>query len=225
MDVIRDIHFNKPKMIKKQYLSYAHNGNNYIEFTLHNVDVKRKLYKKGHKIMMDITFDKDSKNYKILKKLENNTISNVCQKYEVEDYDIIKDNFVSNLREADGIIETSIEVNKYCVFIKDILFDKEYQDTYKLIEEDDGIDIKVVFIGIVFGKSNYKNLFMIKEVIKTVDQELELNGLQIEEEYDNDVNDTNNIILDQEMNDEIDFQNKKIYINKEYEHNVIELSE
>jgi hypothetical protein len=219
MSIITDIQFNKPKRVKKLYVSYAHNNKNYIEFIIRNVDIKRKLYKKNNKLMIDISFDKNTKTHKLFNNLENNTIENVCQKYNNDDYDVIKDNFISSLRQDDNGVETTLELNKYCVFIKDILFDKEYQDTYKLIEEGDSVDMKIVFVGIIYGKTNYKNMFMIKEITKTIDPEVELNGCLLD--IDNSELDTPATNYSE---DEC-FEDRKTYIDKKYNCNLIELSD
>ena len=77
------------------------------------------------------------------------------------------------------------------------------------------IDMKIVFMGIIFSKTNFKNKYMVKTISKTIVPEIFLNNYCIEDDSENsEENKTvknKNFFFDE--NNYLDNKYKKIEIN------------
>ena len=217
-ETLSEIKFNNPKNKNGHYISFAHNGERYIEFNLKNVDILKKIYKKNNKLFIDFELDIDSRQEKMIKKIETNTINHVYNKYKDSlSYEDVENNFIpsTKISENNEKIIMSLEVNKYCTFLKNIIFEDETQEDYKIIEDNDSVDVKIVFLGIIFGKSSFKNKYMIKSITKYIEPKLVLDNFILDDEYEKEGN-NNEKINDSVKKNNLDFEDQEQYMDNDY---------
>jgi hypothetical protein len=178
------IQFMKIKKVHNNYIQLAHFDRKKIAYNFKNLTLGKKLYRKNNKIYIDVLFEKDSKFYIRLNKLKNYTIKTVFEAYKekgakMED---IEKNYVNKIKENNDECLFAIEVHPECEFIKQNEFDIKLEDTYKDLVEECCIDIVLSFKGIIFGKSNFTNSFVIHKIVRHYEEETRLDNCEISDE-------------------------------------------
>lgn len=186
-----NIIFEDVKKNGKYYCSKATSNRKEINFTVDNLIVKRTLYKEGDKIFIDFVFNKTDRMAKIFRSLVKRSLKYVSEKHNTT-VEKIKRMYISNIKdveEEESIIK--LEVKNPCSFIQKTDEGITQNITFRDIKEDDVIDITIKFVGIIFGKTNFTNKFIIYKMIKQIEEEVKFEGCNIitsdEEDMDNEI--------------------------------------
>jgi hypothetical protein len=169
---LTDITFDDTKKYHNFYLSESRYNGIKIHFTLKDVEIKKNLYTKTDRIFLNVYIEKTNKKIlNIFKKLKDYTISHVFNKYEQKiEMDVLKNNYILNLTEEEDKYTLKLEVNENCLFLLKNRNDELKQVTHKNFNENDTIDMKIIYNGILYGKTKFTNNFLVDYMIKNVDE-------------------------------------------------------
>jgi len=208
------IEFMKIKKVHNRYTQLAHIKRKKIAYKFKNVNVNKKIYRKNNRIIIDVSFDKNGKMSKRINKLKTYTINHVFEQHKEKGATLesIQKNYVDKTEEihvtyVDHINEITeienrfvlpIEIHPECKFSKVNQDCKADEDSYKKLTFDDTIDITISFRGIIFGKSNFTNDYIIHNITRHYEETVDLEDCQISDSEDEDID-----------NDEDKFNQKK----------------
>ena len=169
---LEEIQFKKIKEINGSHISRAYYQNNNISFNVKHLILNKTLYKKNNRIYLNISFDKTESTIQVFNKLKNYTINYMFKQYQDKGVTLeqMKQRYINNIQETDTEYIVRLEVNLRCDFIQKNQFDEDKIITYKDISINDGIDITIVFNGILYGKSNFTNNFTITKLTKHIEE-------------------------------------------------------
>ena len=168
---LEDIKFKQIKKISGSYISKAFYQNTNISIDIKHLTLKKTLYRKNNRIYLNISFDKTEKTIKTFDKLKNYTINYIYEQHkEQATLEEIQSNYINNIKENDTEYIVRFEVNKTCLFTQKNNFDEVTGITHKDITENDNIDITIMFNGILYGKSNFTNNYIITKLTKHIEE-------------------------------------------------------
>ena len=157
---LEKIQFKKIKKIHGHYIERAHIDNTTIQFMINDLSIQKTLYKKTKKIMLDVSMEKDNQRIRRLTKLKNYTINKVCKQHEAT-FEVMEKNYINYSVVNEDSITMSLEIHPECQFTKINSYDIKSEDSYKNLTIDDTVDVLVSFKGILYGKSNFTNKYVI----------------------------------------------------------------
>ena len=227
----KDIQFMKIKKVHNRYTQLAHIKRKKIAYNFKNLNVSKTLYRKNKTIVLDVSFTKNGKFNKRVNKLKNYTINHVFEsnKDKGATIEIIKNNYVNKVVETETENTLSIEIHPECKFSKVNEHDCETDDEYKNLSVDDTIDVIISFKGIIYGKSNFTNCYIIHEIKRHYEEKINLEDCHIsedseEEDIDNDYDKYSKKLKTRFSNfyEVLPIKNKKVVEEKVVEEKVVE---
>lgn len=181
---LHDINFLEIKKISERYISLSHYNNKPIIFNLDNLEVKREIYKKNDKIILDFVYEENI--IRLFKLLEKYICEYVYKKNDIK-IDInkfIEKTFYSKIN--NNIL--SLEIHKNCLFIEEDELSNQKQVNYENIKVGDYCNLKIHLVGINYLEKNYEGIFIVRKVTKQIENDEDINELIIESDTEEDNN-------------------------------------
>lgn len=187
---LKNLKFKKIKKINNHYIQKAClNDGGSFQFSIPNFVLSKNLYKNDTKIYVELSFEKNDKVVKIFNILKQKTIETVWEQHktQVGKIEDIQQNYINDLKETDNNYIVKMEVNKYCQFNQINQFDEYKNISYTELQNNVVIDTVIHFNGILYGKSNFTNNFIITKITKHIEEMdiFEEDRCYIETESDN----------------------------------------
>jgi len=163
---IEEIEFLEIRKISENYLALGHYKNKPIIININNLEMNKEIYKEEKKIFIEINKEED---IKILSVIENYICKHVYEKNDITiDYKKFKEQTFQSVYKKEYI---KMEVHKNC-----LLLEEDQQSNKKVIEVKDlkknnYINIKIHFIGIRFFEKKFEPVFLVRKIIKHIDEE------------------------------------------------------
>jgi hypothetical protein len=174
---IEEIKFLEIKEISGNYLSLGHFKNKPIIININNLEVSRKVYKEEEKLYLEIKEEE----LKILSVIENHICNYVYKKNNITiDYKKFKEKTFNSVYKKDNI---KMEVHKNCLLLEEDQQSKRKVIEVKDINKNNYINIKTHFIGIKFYEKKFEPVFLIRKIIKHIEDE-NISIFSIESESD-----------------------------------------
>jgi hypothetical protein len=176
---IEEIEFLEIREISGNYLSLGHYKNKPIIININNLEIKKEIYKEKEKIFIDIKKEED---IKILSVIENYICKHVHKKNDITiEYKKFKEQTFNSVYKKEYI---KMEVHKNC-----LLLEEDRQSIQKVIDAKDlqknnYINIKIHFVGIKFYKKKFEPIFLVRKIIKHIDEDENISIFSIESEND-----------------------------------------
>jgi hypothetical protein len=176
---IEEIEFLEIREISGNYLSLGHYKNKPIIININNLEIKKEIYKEEEKIFIDIKKEED---IKILSVIENYICKHVYKKNDITiEYKKFKEQTFNSVYKKEYI---KMEVHKNC-----LLLEEDRQSIQKVIDAKDlqknnYINIKIHFVGIKFYKKKFEPIFLVRKIIKHIDEDENISIFSIESEND-----------------------------------------
>lgn len=163
---VDDIEFLKIKKIGENILALAHYKNKPIILNINNLEINKKVYKEKEKFYIEI---KKEDLLKILFIIENYICKYVYELHPTtKDYKKFKNEHMNSVYKEDYI---KLEVHTNCLLLEeDQLENKKVIEVNELIENN-FIDIKIHFIGIKFFEKNFEPVFIVRKIIKHIEED------------------------------------------------------
>ena len=187
---IEEIEFLEIKEISGNYISLGHFKNKPIIININNLEVNKKIYIEEEKIYIELKQEE----LKILSVIENYICKHVYKKNDISiDYKNFKEKTFNSVYKKDYI---KMEVHKNC-----LLLEEDQQSNRKVIEvnnikENNYINIKIHFVGIKFYEKKYEPIFLIRKIIKHIeDENISVFSIESEKETENEKKYIENFLL------------------------------
>jgi len=187
---IEEIEFLEIKEISGNYISLGHFKNKPIILNINNLEVNKKIYIEEEKIYLELKQEE----LKILSVIENYICKHVYKKNDISiDYKNFKEKTFNSVYKKDYI---KMEVHKNC-----LLLEENQQSNRKVIEvnnikENNYINIKIHFVGIKFYEKKYEPIFLIRKIIKHIeDENISVFSIESEKETENEKKYIENFLL------------------------------
>lgn len=187
---IEEIEFLEIKEISGNYISLGHFKNKPIIININNLEVNKKIYIEEEKIYIELKQEE----LKILSVIENYICKHVYKKNDISiDYKNFKEKTFNSVYKKDYI---KMEVHKNC-----LLLEENQQSNRKVIEvnnikENNYINIKIHFVGIKFYEKKYEPIFLIRKIIKHIeDENISVFSIESEKETENEKKYIENFLL------------------------------
>lgn len=187
---IEEIEFLEIKEISGNYISLGHFKNKPIIININNLEVNKKIYIEEEKIYIELKQEE----LKILSVIENYICKHVYKKNDISiDYKNFKEKTFNSVYKKDYI---KMEVHKNC-----LLLEEDQQSNRKVIEvnnikENNYINIKIHFVGIKFYEKKYEPIFLIRKIIKHIeDENISVFSIESEKETKNEKKYIENFLL------------------------------
>ena len=207
------INYLKLQKVNKFYIQRAHlNRKNVMIMTKDTISYT-KLYRKGKKVVVDLFLSENNKLTKHIKYIKSTSFEYVSKERDYTAEQCLK-NYIPILKEKvhkyeDGVEEKgyiiTMEVDPECIFVKKNELDEIKGDTYKQIKKGENMDIKVIYRGLLYGKSKFKNQFIIQAITRNY-----IDNLNIDECVF-DTSDTEEEITEQDIENKKDKQSKVVF--------------
>jgi len=181
---LHDINFLDIKKIGERYISLAHYNNNPIIFNLNNLEIKSKIYKEENILKIDFLYEENL--LRLLKLLEKYICEYVHKKNNIKISleKFIEQTFYSKMDDE----KLKIEVHKNCLFIEEDELLNCKQINFSDIKVGDYSDIKIHFLGINFLEKNFEGIFIVRKIVKQIENEENINELVIESDQEEEIN-------------------------------------
>ena len=205
------IEYLKLQKVNKFYIQRAHLKRKNVMITTKDTISYTKLYRKGKKVVIDLFLPENNKLTKHMKYIKTTSLKHVAQEREYTEEQCLK-NYISIMKEKvhkyeDGTEEkgyiTTMEIDPECIFVKKNELDDIKGDTYKEIKNGDDLDIKVIYRGLLYGKTKFKNQFIIQAITRNYIDNLNIDGCVF------DTSDTEEEVTEQDIENKKDKQTKE----------------
>lgn len=146
-------------------------NNNTFMLKIDNLNINKNLYKKNNIVYLDLFLEEDDVSKKVLEKLKNYSINNVYKKYKNKlSLEKIKERYINNLKKINNKYSIILEVDDMCKILEKNQYNESKIITNKEIKKNDIVDLVLIFEGILYNKTDFRNKFIIIEIIKHIEK-------------------------------------------------------
>lgn len=193
---ISDINFLDIKKISDKYISLCHYKNNPVIFNINNLEISKLIYKKNNLLYMNFEYELEL--VRLLYILEKYVCEYVYKKNNVKiDFkDFVEKTLYSSFIKDKNELE--LQIHKECLILEEDNLLNKKQISHKDLKNRNYCNLKIHFVGINFLENKYEPIFLVRKIIKQIENEENEEDLELALDSD----DEDNNILDTLVNDE-----------------------
>lgn len=166
-----DLKYKKMQEYNNNYMSKVLLNNNIFRLKIDNLSIHKNLYQRNNIVYLELSFDKDDITKKFFEKLKNYTINHVFQKYKDKiTLEKMEKRYMNNIKEENNKYIINLEVDDRCQIIEKNQYNEIKKISNKELNQNDIVDLILIFEGILYNKSDFTNKFIIVEIIQYIEK-------------------------------------------------------
>lgn len=166
-----DLKYKKMQEYNNNYMSKVLLNNNIFRLKIDNLSIHKNLYQRNNIVYLELSFDKDDITKKFFEKLKNYTINHVFQKYKDKiTLEKMEKRYMNNIKEENNKYIINLEVDDRCQIIEKNQYNEIKKISNKELNQNDIVDLILIFEGILYNKSDFRNKFIIIEIIQYIEK-------------------------------------------------------
>jgi hypothetical protein len=168
---MENIIYKEIQKYNNNFISKVLVDNNIFRVKINNLNIHKNLYQKKNIVYLELSFDKDDITKKFFEKLKNYTINHVYQKYKDKmAFEKMEKRYINNIKEENNKFIINLEVDDRCQIIEKNQYNEVKKISNKELKKNDIVDLILIFEGILYNKSDFRNKFIIIEIIQYIEK-------------------------------------------------------